>query len=697
RGDMGLRWIRKRDGRRVTFDVRKLAQSLRAAAAEAGESILAEEIAEVVSLFLEKQSAERIARGDAVPSTEDVQDIVERVLLDTNHARTAAVLAERHHRKGKQREEIRVQRSGLAPLAPDGEPLAEPAPEPWNEGKIAHSLQRHCGLQEAVAEEVARDVEQRILRLGLREISATLVREVVNAVLAERGFHARLAEPEVLAIRAEQIRSRLAGAIVRPVGGAAAIGGPEATVGAYVLGRWALEHIYPPEVAHAHRTGAIHIQDLGRPLRVATGAISLDERKRQLGSGAPRSAAEALAAVATLLGELAPHHARQVALPYVNVFLSPFACRREATVRRDLREGLRMLAAACIPQPLLLHLGPVPQPLRDRAPVGVGARRWRTGYGELETESDRVANWIAQLVPEVRSGLGTDRLQLAAAIPPGATRPPWAEHADVLLLDSPELAPPMAQGLCEATALREPSETSPLCAGALKVIGLNCARAAYEAGPGNEPGLRSRLHERLALCIEAFASHARLLESTIFKPPLPLWDGGPRAPRPPVADPARSVCVLALVGLDVAMTALTGERMDDNAAAFELAVDLARELAEAARRLGVERGLTVRLEEPHMPAGTARLTDLDLQRHPEASRRVLGDASAMPGRYTTRLAPPPRSAPEAAALLEQLYLPLRLSPWCAAADCPDAFPLLHAAASSRSGCGLPGSLPDTEA
>ncbi|GIW72746.1 MAG: hypothetical protein KatS3mg102_2288 [Planctomycetota bacterium] len=661
---MMLRWVRKRDGRRAVFDVRKLAASLAAAAADAGETVLAEEIAEVVAIFCEKKF------DGTIPTTAEIQDLVEKVLLDTNHPRTAAAFAERYRNKGRRLAEVTV-RSGKGALpGPDGESLSEPAPEPWSEGRLVRTLVQRCGLAEEVAEEVAASVERRVLALGFKQIGAGLVRELLNAELAERGFAARLAAPELVSVRAEEVQRLLVAAYVRrEIEAEAPPGGPEAAVGVDVLGRWALGHAYPPAVAAAHAEGTLHLQDVGRPLRVTSGAVALDWLKRRLGRGAPRSAAELMAAVATLLARAAPHHARAIGLPYANVFLAPFARGREAAVRRDLREALRLLAAAAAPgRPrVVLHLGPLPPELAEQPPVGVGARRWRTGYGELATEAERVAQVILELIGEVRSALGGRQLQVVLSVPAGAEfqATPAVALADALLVEAPGLRPQLTHGLVPAAALIGEPAATPFAGGALQVVALNCARAGYEAGPGDEPELRRRLAGALELALEAFAARQRLLETTLYRPQLPLWGGQPRGHDnpPPVVEGARGRHVVGLLGLEQALQAVTGERPAHNPAVAQLAGAIVVELASTARRLGAGRGLAIELEEPELTSAGRRLYDLDLQRVPAAVRQAAAGEEQGAEQYGSMFADPGADPAAVREVAWGLYRQLGLAPF----------------------------------
>jgi ribonucleoside-triphosphate reductase len=95
-----FRSIRKRDGRIMAFDSGKIAAAIfRAAKAVGGEDRqLAEELAEVVMQYLLKRL------GAAIPSVEDVQDAVEKILIETGHAKTAKAYILYRDRRTKLRE-----------------------------------------------------------------------------------------------------------------------------------------------------------------------------------------------------------------------------------------------------------------------------------------------------------------------------------------------------------------------------------------------------------------------------------------------------------------------------------------------------------------------------------------------------------------------------------------------------------------
>ncbi len=78
-------WIRKRDGRIVEFDASKIAEAIFGAVKAVGgnDRDLAEELAAVVVRYVKEYSRQ------SVPTVEEVQDAVEKVLIERGHAKTA--------------------------------------------------------------------------------------------------------------------------------------------------------------------------------------------------------------------------------------------------------------------------------------------------------------------------------------------------------------------------------------------------------------------------------------------------------------------------------------------------------------------------------------------------------------------------------------------------------------------------------
>ncbi|MHC4200449.1 MAG: ATP cone domain-containing protein, partial [Planctomycetota bacterium] len=166
-----IKQVRKRDGRVVHFDDGKIAEAVfKAARAVGGEDrALADELGGVVTLFLEKHYS-----GD-VPGIEDIQDMVEKVLIETGHAKTAKAYILYRQKRAELRERARVWKrverrdSTDINLLVEGQAIEET--HGWDRRKIAEALVREADLAVEVAAEIASAVEKRVLDSGLERIS----------------------------------------------------------------------------------------------------------------------------------------------------------------------------------------------------------------------------------------------------------------------------------------------------------------------------------------------------------------------------------------------------------------------------------------------------------------------------------------------------------------------------------------------
>jgi len=99
-----LKFIRKRDGRIVPFDQEKITNAIFKAAQSVGgkDRELAKSLSDQVVEELEKKYD-----GRETPGVEDIQDIVEKVLIENGHARTAKAYI-LYRQKHKELRELRA-------------------------------------------------------------------------------------------------------------------------------------------------------------------------------------------------------------------------------------------------------------------------------------------------------------------------------------------------------------------------------------------------------------------------------------------------------------------------------------------------------------------------------------------------------------------------------------------------------------
>ncbi len=192
-----LECVKKRDGRTVPFDRRKIADAIFKAAQSVGghDRYLADDLAEVVGMYLVREY-----KGDT-PSVEDIQDVVERILIKTGHARTAKAYILYRQKRAR----ARMIRDGYRP-----EDLSEREQERvkssveinlpvrrsddnvslFDKNRIVSALVRETGIPGNIAELIVIEVEEEIIASKVSRLSSSLIRELVNAKLIQYGFEA---------------------------------------------------------------------------------------------------------------------------------------------------------------------------------------------------------------------------------------------------------------------------------------------------------------------------------------------------------------------------------------------------------------------------------------------------------------------------------------------------------------------------
>src|SRR5581483_4293010 len=196
------KWVRKRDGRPEPYEEAKVARAIALAAKDAGRRDsaldLARELARSVTFFL--------GHGDAKPpETKTIAEAVERALSETGHAAAAERFREHREWRAQRQAAVRVRETTAGKERPEDaneavEVLSAAGANPWSKRRIVEALTREAGLAEESAEDVARAVEERVFASGLNRVGSSLLRELIDAELFERGFSAQLGKLEVVGV-----------------------------------------------------------------------------------------------------------------------------------------------------------------------------------------------------------------------------------------------------------------------------------------------------------------------------------------------------------------------------------------------------------------------------------------------------------------------------------------------------------------
>ncbi|MFH1742869.1 MAG: ATP cone domain-containing protein, partial [bacterium] len=229
---MLFRRIVKDDGSIVDFRRAHLMGSIRSALSKAGHNAdYAEELTDRVVIFLANRFEDHLL------STTEVALAAETTLLQCGLTGVADAYAAAR---------------GRAPTRVDG---SDGNRWPWDRARIVAALRRETGLDLALAEEIAREVEHTIIQARLDSVTASLVRELVNASLLERGLEETRRRHTRLGLPVHDVLKRIAQA--KP--------GRDLPreIGQEVLSQLAMWQMFPSKAADLCREHLLYVHDAG--------------------------------------------------------------------------------------------------------------------------------------------------------------------------------------------------------------------------------------------------------------------------------------------------------------------------------------------------------------------------------------------------------------------------------------------------
>ncbi len=296
-------------------------------------------------------------KGKRIPKIEDVQDLVEIVLAEQGE--TLVVASYKRYRKQREiaRRNIRVrggQAKGNVDVTDASLLLVESSSNninlPWDRKRIVKQILDKTDLSVELAINVAKSVENRIIGGDLTIISTTLIRELVNNELMERGYSQQLRDLSLYRVSKDYLENLM---FTKSTENSNIVNNnPEAVnlgIAELVLKQWALDTIFSPEVKRAHDTGAVHVHDLGYPTRVYCSSHSIEYVKKyglnglinlNTSSSPARSASVLTGHLNTFLASMQANYAGALGIAYINILYAPFLVGMDAAELKQVAQEL---------------------------------------------------------------------------------------------------------------------------------------------------------------------------------------------------------------------------------------------------------------------------------------------------------------------------------------------------------------------
>ncbi|MFN0244274.1 MAG: ATP cone domain-containing protein [Planctomycetota bacterium] len=594
-------WLSDEAGRRVPFEKARVADAVARAQATANEKdgTLGGEVADLVELALARRFSAANAREEsAAPTIDDVEDLIERALIDLGRAAVAkAYILERDRRA---RVNAALQVRAPASTSTPGDLASGPRPprvevqtglSSWSRARIVAALLNEADLPRATAEDVARRVEARVFDSGLRRISTALIRELVDNELLEMGLAHALRRQRPVGLPRHDLRQLLRDPDWAAGGDArASRRSASDTVAGEILRRYALEDVVPAETAQLCQSGELWIEGLDHPHRPIACAVPCEFWLRK---GAPASAAF------EMLDEIAAQArdgAQSLALEDAGLV---FQSLKTAVSRRAWLAAVRALTHAT---GLSLDFVHAPRAGAESAPT------WLAGVLEEWADLARRDPHPPRLFldREEITRLASD-VQLAslleAALERGAVVPTWNSQGSGD--DGRFAGPGLTRGARETGALT-------LCS----AVSINVVRIARHAGPWREDLVLEGLARAVETALDAAIALSDLQREH-------------RALREPAGRPlyARRSAAIVPVGLREALRILGDGDLRPQSCGRVLSF-----LGEAVQRFGKRRGMPASVSPFGGTFAAARFARLDRAHFPWTQPLLFeGDASASDG------------------------------------------------------------------
>jgi hypothetical protein len=605
----------------VPFETTKIADAIdRAFRAAHGDSNahVADELANAVALTLAR-GAESDVR---TPTVGEVDTMVERALVETGHREVASAYAAARAARAQMRAQIEVRdnsgrdvrtaRTGVRSAAGPLLASSHSKTEPWTKGRIVVALMMESELPRSLAEDIAASVEARVFASGLRRISTSLLRELVDNELFSRGLAAHLQQQSVVGIPKHDLRDGLRHGFARQatnsLGGNTLLAwteSPEAMIARRVLEQFSLEDILSPEIADQHLGGAIHFLDLGAPQKDLDVPLSLRQAWNQCGDRSEFAFnAENIDDGVEFVRNVVARSARTpsgmaTAATFLIVDLDAWMQQqyrglRRARVQEFAARLVRSFRLANDPCSVGFLLDPE-SALFEVLTIELARSRQTTGTpraGQVALHVDAAPSELIRVLQAIET-LAVDHSEtlVRLALPRVRVR---RRGAPAAVRRSDDALVPM------------PHESDWADVATTNAAILNLPRAAYSVPPWNEGKLLERIVEQVDWAVEGLAQCNRFRMGLAASAASAAGSAGTRS--------AQRQYVLSWVGLRECVRYSQEGSID-----LRLCREIVQSIAERARSVAQQKGIAVRVEPWYRSGARSQFERVDAERYPASS------------------------------------------------------------------------------
>jgi len=526
----------------------------------------------------------------------------------------------------------------------------------WDKQKIVDSIIREAEAAPELAREIADEVEKTLMATGQTRITTSLIRELVDLQLMERGLSQMLEKHTNLGLPMFDVENIITQANKE---NSNTTHNPESinlTIAETVLKQYALQRIFSEDIARAHYEGDIHLHDLGFCVRPYCGGHSLEYVKKFglrlpniTSTSSPARHPEVLIGhMVKMASTLQSYYAGAIGWEAVNVFFAPFLVGLPYEKIQQLAEMLvfefNQLAGARGSQVVFTDFNlywNVPRHLKDAPAIGPGGEPTGKPYSEYEKEAQSFLKALFEIYLE------GDAMGKTFVFPKPLLHinddffktEGWEEFLDLAC----EVA--SKQGITyfvydrgdeitvsqccrlklklDEVDLKEALTPEKMRFSALQNITLNLPRLAYRAH-GSEEMVFSEIEKTMDMVGRAHLQKKKFILSL-----MELGSEGPVSLLTMEHDGEkylrldRLTYLVGLLGLNEMVQHHTGEQLHESQEALRFGLKVVAHMSLVCERLSKKYGINMVLEESPAESSGYRLAKLDMKYFPSQTREVV--------------------------------------------------------------------------
>jgi len=526
--------------------------------------------------------------------------------------------------------------------------------EDFDRNKIAESLIKEADVPVDLAQKIAREAEKRLQEIGTKYLTAPLIREFVNAIFIEKGLEEYRHKLTRLGLPVYDVTS-----LIKKMSTAGSdVGAVHEAAANAVIAEYTLLNILPRDVADAHLSGALHLNNLGcwvlkpneflHDLRffIKHGLDFEEPGSKLLSSPPPKNLKSALSITADIIRLAVPELSGRQTVDFLNLFLAPFLKGIKADEVKDQLRLFLFEVNHAVPKEVCLGIELVmPDFLVESQAFGVDGGTLGT-YSDFAEESRLLASSLIEVMLEEDKPIFNPRI--IVKLRPEVFKDSTCES---LLYNLHNLAAKKGSVYFANLALKYQTFTSytgtglrfaedwkgdweldAIRTGSMDNVILNIPRALYDSGEEKNVFFEN-LYDRSEMAMRALEIKHLTIRQRAREGLLPFLMQ--RREEDPYCRLEAATRLISFVGLNEVVKSLIGKDIHEDKEALSFAEEVLKHLSKIIQDYAKKHGARYALSSASSLEASERLVTLDVERHGWGKVKAQGDRNQPFYTYTT--------------------------------------------------------------